>query len=53
MSRQHQHNASWETNLGAEGLGMMKRISYWRLAIRSGEGGDATTKQETWRGEVR
>jgi hypothetical protein len=32
---------------------MMEWICYWRLAIRSGKGGDATMKQETWRGEVR
>jgi hypothetical protein len=54
VSRQHKHNATWETKVGAKDLGMMKRISYWCLAIWSGEGGNATTKQnqETWRGEV-
>jgi hypothetical protein len=53
VSRQHQYNAFRKTTIGAKDLGMRERVSYWCLAVRSSEGGDATTKQETWRGEVR
>jgi hypothetical protein len=37
---------------GARDLGMISR-NFRYFAIGSGEGGDAMTKQETWRGEVR